>query len=102
MPCKFSTNVFDPSAADRLFPVAQQFGVGILARVPLDEGALSRSISLNTQFEGDEFRSHYFRGDRKRQVVDRTRKLQEDLGGRRLIWPKLQFVSASPILPWRR
>ena len=71
-------NIFDPSAADRLFPLAQQFGVGILARVPLDEGGLTGAIRENITF-ADEFRAQYFRGDRPRQIAERVDKLIADL-----------------------
>jgi len=71
-------NIFDPSAAERLFPLAQEFGVGILARVPLDEGGLTGAIREDTTF-ADEFRAHYFRGDRPRQIAARVAKLIADL-----------------------
>lgn len=72
-------NIFDPSAANRLFPAARECGVGILARVPLDEGGLTGDIDENTVFTGDDFRARYFRGDRKRELVKRTHKLQKEL-----------------------
>ncbi|HYO83615.1 MAG TPA: aldo/keto reductase [Bryobacteraceae bacterium] len=72
-------NIFDQSPAERLFPAVQEHNVGVLARVPLDEGALTGTITETTQFAGDEFRASYFRGDRKRQVVDRVAALQADL-----------------------
>jgi aryl-alcohol dehydrogenase-like predicted oxidoreductase len=53
--------------------------VGILARVPLDEGGLTGSITEGTKFEPGEFRESYFRGDRKRQVVEHVTELQRDL-----------------------
>ncbi len=74
-------NIFDPSPAKDLFPLVQQRNVGVLARVPLDEGSLTGTITEETNFEGDEFRSFYFRGDRKKQVVEHVAKLKEDLQG---------------------
>ncbi len=72
-------NIFDPTAAERLFPLAQQCGVGIVARVPFDEGGLTGTILENTSFAGDEFRAHYFRGDRPRQIAERVARLVGDL-----------------------
>jgi aryl-alcohol dehydrogenase-like predicted oxidoreductase len=72
-------NIFDPSAAERLFPLRERLGVGVLARVPLDEGSLTGTINERTDFEGDEFRAYYFRGDRKKQIAERVRSLQGDL-----------------------
>src|SRR5690606_28868898 len=62
-------NIFDQSPERNLFPVCQEYNVGVLARVPLDEGGLTGAITENTRFEPGEFRDFYFRGDRKRQVV---------------------------------
>jgi aryl-alcohol dehydrogenase-like predicted oxidoreductase len=70
-------NVFDPAAAQRLFPLAQQHDVGILARVPLDEGGLTGQIRMDTQFDARDFRSRYFRGGRKKQVVERVAGMRD-------------------------
>ena len=37
-------NVFDQSPEDELFPAVEEHGVGVLARVPFDEGGLTGSI----------------------------------------------------------
>lgn len=72
-------NIFDPAAADRLFPIAAKNGVGILARVPFDEGSLAGAIHEETKFEEGDFRTFYFRGERKKLVADRVRRLQRDV-----------------------
>jgi aryl-alcohol dehydrogenase-like predicted oxidoreductase len=74
-------NIFDQSAEDHLFPLCQEKKVGVLARVPLDEGGLTGTITEDTTFEPGEFRESYFRGDRKREVVEHVRALQKDLEG---------------------
>lgn len=74
-------NIFDQTPERHLFPLCQEHHVGVLARVPLDEGALTGAITEDTKFEPGEFREWYFRGDRKRQVVERVRALQRDLEG---------------------
>jgi len=74
-------NIFDQSAAKNLFPLCEQMKVGVLARVPLDEGGLTGTITEQTEFEPGEFRASYFRGDRKRQVVEHVAALQRDLAG---------------------
>src|SRR5262245_18372597 len=73
-------NIFDPTAAERLFPLAMDKSVGIIARVPLDEGGLSGGIDENTLFASDDFRAGYFRDDRKRQLVEHVEALRRDLG----------------------
>lgn len=72
-------NIFDQSPETNLFPACEEYDIGVLARVPLDEGALTGTISEETQFDPGEFRAMYFRGDRKRQVVERVAALEKDL-----------------------
>ena len=72
-------NVFDQAATDRLFPMTAKNGVGILARVPFDEGSLAGTVRADTEFEEGDFRAFYFRGDRKKQVGERVRELQRDV-----------------------
>ncbi len=74
-------NVFDQSPGNNLLPLCQEKGIGVLARVPLDEGALTGTITVDTKFEETEFRNWYFRGDRKQQVVEHVSALQRDLAG---------------------
>ena len=66
-----------------MLPLAQELNIGILARVPLDEGALSGTMTANTTFPPGDFREFYFRGDRKQQVVEHVDALRKDLGARR-------------------
>jgi aryl-alcohol dehydrogenase-like predicted oxidoreductase len=74
-------NVFDQSPETNLFPLCQEKNIGVLARVPLDEGALTGSITEDTKFEESDFRNWYFRKDRKKQVVEHVTALQNDLKG---------------------
>ena len=72
-------NIFDPSPETHLFPLAIERDIGVIARVPLDEGALTGKIDQFTQFEPADFRAEYFQGDRKRQVAERVAAIQRDL-----------------------
>ena len=72
-------NIFDQSPERSLFPLAQELNIGVIARVPFDEGSLTGSITEATKFDPKDFRSFYFRGDRKTQVVERVTALQRDL-----------------------
>jgi aryl-alcohol dehydrogenase-like predicted oxidoreductase len=74
-------NVFDQTAEEDLLPLCQRMKIGVLARVPLDEGGLTGSITEETTFEPGEFRESYFRGDRKKQVVERVQELKKELEG---------------------
>lgn len=73
-------NIFDQSPEDELFPYCRAHNIGVIARVPFDEGSLTGMVRPDTQFAPDDFRSQYFGGDRKREVWDRVQKIQADTG----------------------
>lgn len=69
-------NIYDPTAAQNLFPLCQQLNIGVIARVPLDEGGLTGNIMPETRFPEGDWRNRYFGGDRKRQVWERAGKVK--------------------------
>lgn len=89
-------NIFDQAPEGRLFPLCQEKNVGVLARVPLDEGGLSGHMRADTKFEKGEFRDWYFRGDRKQQVVEHVDALKKDLGGADVADTALRFCLSHP------
>lgn len=93
-------NVFDQKAEQNLFPLCLEKRVGVLARVPLDEGGLTGTINENTVFAPGEFRESYFRGDRKKQVAERVEALKADLGDVPGTLPEiaLRFCLSNPAI----
>jgi aryl-alcohol dehydrogenase-like predicted oxidoreductase len=89
-------NIFDQSPEAHLFPAVQKHDVGVIARVPFDEGSLTGAITTDSQFEGDEFRAAYFRGDRRQQVVEHVSALRTDLEGLTLPEAALRFCLSHP------
>ncbi|MGE5567485.1 MAG: aldo/keto reductase [Rhodospirillales bacterium] len=89
-------NIFDQSPERNLFPLCSERNIGVLARVPFDEGALTGTIREDTQFDPKDFRSFYFRGERKKQVIERVAALQRDLGDRNLPQTALRFCISHP------
>jgi aryl-alcohol dehydrogenase-like predicted oxidoreductase len=91
-------NVFDQSPEDELFPACREHDVGVIARVPLDEGGLTGRIGPDTEFAEGDFRENYFRGDRKREVQERVRAIAADLGisEDELAEVALRFVLSEP------
>ena len=73
-------NIFDQSPEDALFPACLEHDVGVIVRVPFDEGALVGRITPETTFEEGDFRNDYFRGDRKAEVYERVRAIVSELG----------------------
>lgn len=69
-------NIFDQSPEDELLPVAKQNNVGVIARVPFDEGSLTGKFTFDATFPDNDFRARYFRGNRMKETVDRVEKLK--------------------------
>lgn len=73
-------NIFDQSPEDELFDAALERGVGVIVRVPFDEGGLTGRIRPDTTFPDGDFRNGYFAGDRKRETYERVQAITADLG----------------------
>jgi aryl-alcohol dehydrogenase-like predicted oxidoreductase len=73
-------NIFDQTPERNLLSLAQARNIGVIARVPFDEGSLTGKIDENTKFATGDFREGYFKGDRKRQVREHVESLLRDLG----------------------
>jgi aryl-alcohol dehydrogenase-like predicted oxidoreductase len=71
-------NIFDQSPEDRLFPCCRENGIGVIARVPFDEGSLTGNIRPETTFARGDFRNVYFKENRKQEVWDRVGKILND------------------------
>jgi aryl-alcohol dehydrogenase-like predicted oxidoreductase len=91
-------NVFDQSPEDELLPACREHGVGVLARVPFDEGALTGRVTAQTTFPEGDFRNEYFRDGRRQEVDERVRAILEDLGSEREDLPELalRYVLSDP------
>jgi aryl-alcohol dehydrogenase-like predicted oxidoreductase len=53
-------NIFDQAPEDRLFPLCRELNIGVIARVPFDEGSLTGTLTKETTFPKDDWRSTYF------------------------------------------
>ena len=73
-------NVFDQSPEDQLFPAVEAANVGVIVRVPFDEGALTGRIRPDTTFPPGDFRNAYFGGGRKEEVWERVQAIAADAG----------------------
>ncbi|GGI45669.1 aryl-alcohol dehydrogenase-like predicted oxidoreductase [Agromyces flavus] len=56
-------NAFRLKPVEEVLPVAQQYGVGIIARVPLASGLLSGRYTLDTQFAENDHRNYNRHGE---------------------------------------
>lgn len=91
-------NIFDQSPADNLFPLCREKGVGVIVRVPLDEGSLSGVFTPETRFDPEDFRRNYFAGDRLIETLKRVEKLRFLVGGnvKTLAQAALKFCLSHP------
>ncbi len=72
-------NIFDQAPEDVLFPICERLDIGVIARVPFDEGTLTGNITRETTFPDEDWRATYFvpenliasadKADRLRPVV---------------------------------
>lgn len=68
-------NIFDQAPEDELFERALRDGVGIIARVPFDEGGLTGRLTADTAFPEDDWRATYFGPENLGPTVDRAERL---------------------------
>ena len=53
-------NIFDQNPEDALFPACQKHKVAVIARVPFDEGTLTGTLTRESTWPADDWRSTYF------------------------------------------
>ncbi|MEX3625419.1 aldo/keto reductase [Viridibacillus arvi] len=93
-------NIFDQTPENTLFPLCEKHNVGVVVRVALDEGGLTNKITPESSFPEDDFRFHYFRGDRKVEVFNRVQRIARELEIDPQILPEiaLKFVLSNPVV----
>jgi aryl-alcohol dehydrogenase-like predicted oxidoreductase len=91
-------NIFDRSPEKELFALARAKNIGIIVRVPFDEGALTGNIRPDTKFPDGDWRHRYFSGDRRAQAARRADALLPLLGDQAKTLPELalRFVLSRP------
>ena len=91
-------NIYDRSAEKALFALARKKPLGIIVRVPFDEGALTGQITAQTVFPAGDWRAEYFAGDRKAEAERRAKALSQVLDDQVETLPELalRFVLSRP------
>jgi aryl-alcohol dehydrogenase-like predicted oxidoreductase len=69
-------NVFDQAPEGELFPACRELGVAVIARVPLDEGSLAGTLSLDSHWPDGDWRNTYFSPANLRETVARVEALR--------------------------
>src|SRR6185295_233288 len=65
-------NIFDQAPEDELFPRCRELEIGVIARVPFDEGSLTGSLTRDTEFPTGDFRRMYFGPENLGPTMDRV------------------------------
>jgi aryl-alcohol dehydrogenase-like predicted oxidoreductase len=68
-------NIFDQAPEDDLFPLCRELDVGVIARVPFDEGSLTGVLTKETTWPKGDFRNLYFVKENLHPTVDRVEAL---------------------------
>ncbi|HEY6967602.1 MAG TPA: aldo/keto reductase, partial [Candidatus Angelobacter sp.] len=90
-------NIFDQSPEDELFCVCDEMDIGIIARVPLDEGSLGGKLTADTRFPEGDWRSRYFGPENLPATLKRVSALKTILpAGMPLPEMALRFILSNP------
>jgi aryl-alcohol dehydrogenase-like predicted oxidoreductase len=91
-------NILHQDPEERLFPLAQRENIGIIARVPLERGALSGRFRSTTGFVEKDWRRGVFSDDQLAQVNAAVEKLQFVVKGDvpNLAHAALRFILSHP------
>src|SRR5205085_1382142 len=92
-------NIFDQSPEDELFPLCANMGIGVIARVPLDEGSLGGKLTAETTFPEGDWRRNYFNPQNLKETVERVDKLKQIVpDGVTLPEMALRFILSNPVV----
>jgi aryl-alcohol dehydrogenase-like predicted oxidoreductase len=69
-------NLFYQDPLWKVFPLAKQYGVGVIARVPLAFGALSGKFNSKTRFIGDDHRRTLYAREGLQNTLKKVEKLK--------------------------
>lgn len=79
-------NIFDQSPEDELFEYCTKHDIGVIARVPFDEGSLAGNVCVDSAFPVGDFRNQYFSEPRRKRLSVRLQRLLKDMA---ITWDQL-------------
>ena len=90
-------NIFDQNPEDNLFPLCHKLNLGVIARVPFDEGTLTGTLTKETTFPASDWRSTYFVPENLNSSVDHAEALRPLIpAGMTMAEMALRFILSSP------
>jgi aryl-alcohol dehydrogenase-like predicted oxidoreductase len=69
-------NIFDQNPEDELFPACRAMDVGVIARVPFDEGTLTGTLRLDSKWPKEDWRNTYFVPENLKASVEHAEALR--------------------------
>lgn len=90
-------NIFDQAPEDQLFPVCRELNIGVIARVPFDEGSLTGTLTMQSKWPEGDFRNTYFGPENLKASVQRADALKPLLS-QEMTMPEaaLRFILSNP------
>jgi aryl-alcohol dehydrogenase-like predicted oxidoreductase len=100
-------NIFDQNPEDELFPACAKMDVAVIARVPFDEGSLTGTLTRDSRWPENDWRSTYFVPENLKASVERADALKLLLPeGMTMTEMALRFIlnnrTVSTIIPGMR
>jgi len=90
-------NIFDQNPQDELFPACVKHDVGVIARVPFDEGTLTGQLTKSSTWPANDWRSTYFVPENLNASVDRAEALRPLIpAGMTMADMALRFTLSAP------
>ncbi|AQG78172.1 aldo/keto reductase [Spirosoma montaniterrae] len=90
-------NIFDQAPEDNLFPLCRELNIGTIARVPFDEGTLTGTLTKNTTFPPNDWRSTYFVPENLSSSVEHADALRPLIpAGMTMPELALRFILSNP------
>ncbi|OHB80189.1 MAG: aldo/keto reductase [Planctomycetes bacterium RBG_16_55_9] len=90
-------NIFDQNPEDELFPACRRHGVGVIARVPFDEGTLTGTLTKESRWPQGDWRNSYFVPENLIASVDHADKLKPLVPeGMTMAQMALRFILSEP------
>jgi len=90
-------NIFDQNPDDNLFPLCEELGVAVIARVPFDEGTLTGTLTKDTKWPRGDWRNTYFVKENLGASVDRAEALRPLIPeGMTMPEMALRFILSNP------
>jgi aryl-alcohol dehydrogenase-like predicted oxidoreductase len=90
-------NIFDQNPEDELFPACREKNVAVVARVPFDEGSLTGTLTLDSKWPTNDWRSTYFVPENLKASVARADALKPLVpAGSTLPEMALRFILNNP------